>query len=266
MLPKAHLTSHSRMSGSRWVTTPSWLSGPWRSFLYSSSVYSCHLFLISSALVRSLPFLSPLLCPSLHEMFPQFSSVAQSCPTLCDPMNCSTPGLLVHHQLPESTQTHVHRVGDAIQPSHPLSSPSPPAPNPSQHSSNFLEEIHSLFHSIVFLYFFTLFIEKGFLISPCYSLELCNFSLFTLLFTSVLSSAICKASSDKHCLLASFSLGGFWSLTPVQCYEPLSTLLQALCLPDLILWIHLSPPLYKSYRIWFRSYLNGLVVFPTSSI
>ena len=53
------------------------------------------------------------------------SSVAQSCPTLCDPMNHSTPGLPVHHQLPESTQTHVHRVGDAIQPSHPLSSPSP---------------------------------------------------------------------------------------------------------------------------------------------
>ena len=50
----------------------------------------------------------------------QFSSVAQSCPTLCNPMNCSTPGLPVHHQLPESTQTHVHRVGDAIQPSHPL--------------------------------------------------------------------------------------------------------------------------------------------------
>ena len=63
----------------------------------------------------------------------QFSSVAQSCPTLCDPMNHSTPGLSVHRQLPEFTQTHVHRVGDAIQPSHPLSSPSPPAPNPSQH-------------------------------------------------------------------------------------------------------------------------------------
>ena len=63
----------------------------------------------------------------------QFSSVAQSCPTIFDPMNCSTPGLPVHHQLPEFTQTHVHRVGDAIQPSHPLSSPSPPAPNPSQH-------------------------------------------------------------------------------------------------------------------------------------
>ena len=67
----------------------------------------------------------------------QFGSVAQSCLTLCDPMNYSTPGLPVHHQLPEFTQTHVHRVGDAIQPSHPLSSPSPPAPNPSQHQSLF---------------------------------------------------------------------------------------------------------------------------------
>ena len=61
----------------------------------------------------------------------QFISVTQSCPTLCDPMNHSTPGLPVHHQLPEFTQTRVHRVSDAIQPSHPLSSPSPPAPNPS---------------------------------------------------------------------------------------------------------------------------------------
>ena len=65
----------------------------------------------------------------------QFSSVAQLCPTLCDPMNRSTPGLPVHHQLPEFTQTHVHWVRDAIQPSHPQLSPSPPAPNPSQHQS-----------------------------------------------------------------------------------------------------------------------------------
>ena len=65
----------------------------------------------------------------------QFSSVTQSCPTFCDPMDCSTPGLPLHHQLPEFTQTHVHRVDDAIQPSHPLSSPSPPALNPSQHQS-----------------------------------------------------------------------------------------------------------------------------------
>ena len=67
----------------------------------------------------------------------QFSSVAQSCPTLCDPMNCSTPGLPVHHQLLEFTQTCIHLVSDAIQPSHPLLSPSPTAPNPSQHLSLF---------------------------------------------------------------------------------------------------------------------------------
>ena len=67
----------------------------------------------------------------------QFSSVAQWCPTLCDPMNCSTPGLPVHHQLLEFTQTHVHRVRDAIELSHPLSSPSPPAPNPSQYHDLF---------------------------------------------------------------------------------------------------------------------------------
>ena len=63
----------------------------------------------------------------------QFSSVAQSCLTLCDLMNNSTLGLPVHHQLPEFAQTHVHRVSDAIQPSHPLLSPSPPAPDPSQY-------------------------------------------------------------------------------------------------------------------------------------
>ena len=76
MLSKAHLTSYSRMSGSRWVITPSWLSWSWRSF------------------------------------YLQFSSVAQSCPTLCDPMNHSTPGLPVHYHFPEFTQTHVHQVGD----------------------------------------------------------------------------------------------------------------------------------------------------------
>ena len=100
-------------------------------------------------LMLKILFHSPLLkynihyC-SYHELFLknfndciQFSSVTQSCPTLCDPMNRSTPGLPVHHQLPEFTHTHVHWVGDAIQPSHPLSSPSPPAPNPSQHQGLF---------------------------------------------------------------------------------------------------------------------------------
>ena len=108
MLPKAHLTLHSRISGSRGVITPSWLSGSWRYFLYSS-VYSYHLFLVSSTSVKSISF-CPLLCPSLHEIFPG--------------------------------------------------------------SSNFLEKISNLSHSVVFLYFFALTTEEGF-ISSCYSLQLC---------------------------------------------------------------------------------------------
>ena len=72
---------------------------------------------------------------SSASLFIKFSSVTQSCPTLCDPTNRSTPDLPVHHQLPEFTKTHTRRVSDAIQPSHPLSSPSPPAPNPCQHQS-----------------------------------------------------------------------------------------------------------------------------------
>ena len=88
------------------------------------------------------PFISVSVClmyqgASMLDSSVQFSSVTQSCPTLCDSMNHSTPGLPVHHQLPEFTQTHVHQVSDAIQPSHPLSSSSPPAPNPSQHQSLF---------------------------------------------------------------------------------------------------------------------------------
>ena len=75
--------------------------------------------------------------PPLLENSHQFSSVAQSCPILCDPVDCSTPGLPVLHHLPEFTKTNVQWVRDAIQPSHPLSSPSPPAPNPSQHQSLF---------------------------------------------------------------------------------------------------------------------------------
>ena len=106
MLPKAHLTSsHSRIFGSRWVITPSWLSRSWRSFLYSSSVYSYHLFLISSASVRPISF------------------------------------------LPFIVSTFVWNI--------PLDIP------------NFLEEISSLSHSVVFLYFFALITEEGFLICPC---------------------------------------------------------------------------------------------------
>ena len=73
----------------------------------------------------------------LNNPFSQFSSVAQLCPTPCNPMDHSMPGLPVHHQLPKFSQTHVHQVSDAIQPSHPLSSPSPLAPNPSQHQGLF---------------------------------------------------------------------------------------------------------------------------------
>ena len=93
----------------------------------------------TSTNVRDSSFLTPGGPQGTHgsNRFIQFSSVTQSCPTLCNPMNRSTPGLPVHHQLPEFTQTHVHQVGDTIQPSHPLSSPSSPALNPSQHQSLF---------------------------------------------------------------------------------------------------------------------------------
>ena len=93
----------------------------------------CYLILSSTTFSSSFPF--SFNCTQHQGNMYQFSSVTQSYPTLCDPMNCSTPGLPVYHQLLEFTQTHVHRVSDAIQPSHPLSSPSPPAPNPSQHQS-----------------------------------------------------------------------------------------------------------------------------------
>ena len=92
-------------------------------FLLNKMIVSCMTKYVAKGLVKL--------------MMIQFSSVAQSCLTLCNPMNHSTPGLPIHHQLPESTQTHVHGVGDAIQPSHPLSSPSPPTFNLSQHQGLF---------------------------------------------------------------------------------------------------------------------------------
>ena len=116
----------------------------------SSSLFAVRV--VSFAYLRLLIFLLAVLIPAcvssslaFHMMYSayklskkgQIRSVTQSCLTLCDPMNRSTPGLPVHHQLPEFTETHVHRVSDAIQLSHPLSSPSPPAPNPSQHQSLF---------------------------------------------------------------------------------------------------------------------------------
>ena len=98
--------------------------------------------LLSSKLLMELPFKKDL-SPQHHQMVDDhhnsvhFSSVTQSCLTLCDPMDCSTPGLPVYYQLPEFTQTHVHWVSDTIQPSHPLSSPSPPAFNLFQHQGLF---------------------------------------------------------------------------------------------------------------------------------
>ena len=105
--------------------------------------------------------------------------------------------------------------------------------------SNCLEEIASLSHAIIFLYFFALITEEGFLISPCYSLgsafkwEYLSFSLFP--FTFVLSSAICKASSDNHfAFLHFFFFRWFWSPPPVQCYKPLFIVFHALCLSYLM--------------------------------
>ena len=110
-------------------------------------------------------------------IYQEFSSVAQSCPTLCDPMDGSTPGLPVHYQILEFTQTHVHWVGDAIQPSHPLSSPSPPALNLSQHQGLFqwVSSSHQVANVLEFQLqhqsfqwiFSTDFLEDGLVGSPC---------------------------------------------------------------------------------------------------
>ena len=111
--------------GPLFLPVRTWGQEKWLAQLFQSSV---------PAETEYLTSLSTSLLPAQSD---QIRSVAQSCPTLCDPMNRSTPGLPVCHQLPEFTQTHVHRVSDAIQQSHPLLSPSPPAPNPSQHQSLF---------------------------------------------------------------------------------------------------------------------------------
>ena len=112
-----------------------------------------------------------------HYTFIQFSSVPQSCPTLCDPMNRSTPGLPVHHQLPEFTQTHVHWGGDAIQLSRPLWSPSPPATNPSQHKGLFqwVNSLHEVAKVLEFQLYHQSFqwtprtdlLQDGLVGSPC---------------------------------------------------------------------------------------------------
>ena len=107
---------------------------PWTEELVGHSPWACKSWKWLSVHARTKTNMETM---SIIKYSVQFSSVAQSCPTLCHPMNRSTPGLPVHHQLPEFTQTHIHQVSDAIQPSHPLLSLSPPAPNPSQHQSLF---------------------------------------------------------------------------------------------------------------------------------
>ena len=131
--------------------------------------------------------------------------------------------------------------------------------------SNFLEEISSLPHSIVFLYFFALITEEGFLISPCYSLALwfkwVYLSFSPLPLASFLFTAICKACQTTNLpFCISFSWGWSWSLPPVQCHKPPSIVLQALFLSDLIHWIYLSCPLYNckgfdlghTWMVWKR--------------
>ena len=116
----------------QWVQPQIW---PVPSRILFENIGYCYIFLKSMAWLSKIQTSFWEVNPRISSV--QFSSVAQSCPTLCNPMNCSTPGLPVHHQLLEFTQTHVHRVGDAIQPSHPLLSPSPPALNLSQHQGLF---------------------------------------------------------------------------------------------------------------------------------
>ena len=107
----------------------------------------------------------------------QLSTASQSCPTLCEPINCSTPGLSVHHLLLEFTQTHVHQVGDAIQPSHPLSSRFPPTPNPSQYQSLFqwVNSLYEVAKVLEFQLYHQSFqstpradlLQNGLVVSPC---------------------------------------------------------------------------------------------------
>ena len=203
MLPKAHLTSHSRMSGSRWVITPSWLSRSLRYFLYSSFVYSCHLFLVSSASIKSLPFLS-FIVPIFAGNVPLVSLI-----------------FLKRSLVPPYTHMHTHTA--FLLYCFPL----------------FLCIVHSgRLSYLSFLFFGTLQSRWVYL------------SFSPLPFTSLLFSAICKASSDNHfAFFISVSLGWFWSLPPVQCYQSPSIVLQALyqiqflgtiknIIKDILLYLH----------------------------
>ena len=187
MLPKAHLTSHATMSASRWVITPLWLSGSWRSFLYCSSVYSCHLFLISAASVRPIPFMF-FIVPIFARNVPLESLIFLKRSLVFPILLFSSISL--HWSLRKA----------------------------------FLSLLAILWNS---------------------AFKWVYLSFSSLPFTSLLFTAICKASSDKDFpFLHFFSMGWSWSLSPVQCHKPLSIVLQALCLSDLIPWIYFSLPLY----------------------
>ena len=167
MLPKAHLTLHSRMSGSRWMITPSWLSGSWSSFLYNYFVYSCHLFLISSASVSAAAAAakSLQLCPTLqpHRWQPSRLPRPWDSPGKNTGVGCNF--LLQCMKVKSESEVEVHTilVLYCVQ----------LCMKCSLGISNLHEKISSLSHSIFFYCFFALITEKGFLISPCYSLELC---------------------------------------------------------------------------------------------
>ena len=137
--------------------------------------------------------------------------------------------------------------------------------------SNFLEEISSLSHSVVVLYFFALITEEGFLISPCYSLELCIPGGISFLFSfafhfSCFHSFVRPPQRAILLFCISFSWGWSWSLSPVQYHEPPSIVHQALCLSDLAPYIYFSLPLYNHKGSDLGHYLNGLVVSLLSSI
>ena len=188
MLPKAHLTFHSWMSGSRWVITPLWLSGSLRSLLYSSSVYSCHL-LISSVSVRSIPFLS-FIVPIFAWNVPLVSLIFLKSSLVFPILLFSSISL--HWSLRKT----------------------------------FLSLLAILWNS---------------------AFRWIYLSFYPLPFTSLVFSAICKASSDNHfAFCISFSWGWSWPLPPVQCHDLPSIVLQALCLSGLIPWIYLPLPLYNS--------------------
>ena len=186
MLSKAHLTSHSKMFGSRWVITPSWLSGSWRSFLYSSSVYSYHLFLISSASVRSIQFLC-----------------------FIEPIFTWNVPLV----------------------------------------SNFLEEISSLSHSIVFSISLRWSLRKAFLllfvILRNYAFKWVYLSFSPLPFISLPFSAICKASSDNHFAFLHFFFLGMVLITASCTVLQTSVYSASGTLSDLIPSMYLSLPLYN---------------------